>query len=908
MSENRQYPPPPTSSSPHHQSRSLPPPPPPPPPSAGASTPGSKRGFSSDEGDMASASPEDSAAAAARLRKIACVECRQQKVKCDAYERSPDICTRCQKRGLQCSIQTSFKRTYKRARLAAVEKEVEELRRSLEAQNSDKDMVSRTLLDLARGKSEAAAAAAAAAAAEAATAEGTASSSTATAAVAAAASAAPVTMAGAPDSTVNGIIMPNLQSEPLNPNGSSSSIRRPPSPPAADQISSNQQLHQRQIITSRTLNGFTVTREQIQGLFLEYETHYHPYLPVLDLSRGPDHVYQKSDLLFWVVLETASRIYSDVALFPILSAKVKELVSRQLNLPMRSAYDVQAILIFTLWPPPAGSLNSDPCWHSCGLAMFNAVKLGLHIPGKTQDFGRVKVSPQYSETQAQAKTWVACNIVSQLLSMALGYPTFSMYNWSTNSALQPDSFMVLPPELRTQLRLAMFNDRAVKLLSQDVRDPCGNVDSFTRRTVIRVLAQELDQMEATLDLASNISKLLLHVARTQLYAYAFLNYEDGPEDNNNNNVSSDDANADARAENVKDLMKAYETSIRTIAFVEKTMDESITADGSFSKLLYLPLYLQLDIVLAAFVILKLQFSKLAELLDTNSGKRHFASAIAIMRKSSVKENDFPIRVSTIMFQLWKLHSKDRADAIRDGGRPKYVSPKLKLVSRMAPSVLFDSIWVWRERYGTFQVLPAGPGQAPQHPFSTHLQYQHQRQQQTSQASVGSANSGGQSKITSPRLREKLTSDGPQLKNTRGVIALLDNTNLTHGPTFEQQNSPLPPPMLATDSSETVTSSGIYAAATQQQQQQQQQQQITGYPPPSSTAGTILPLPSMGTDELVNYLDNEAVAFDHLYLDWQEMGVLWDDMSSIFIESGIGVGEAEARAPDEMPAGEHVSVG
>lgn len=44
-------------------------------------TPGSssRAGISSDDGDMASMSPED-AAAAARLRKIACVECRQQKV------------------------------------------------------------------------------------------------------------------------------------------------------------------------------------------------------------------------------------------------------------------------------------------------------------------------------------------------------------------------------------------------------------------------------------------------------------------------------------------------------------------------------------------------------------------------------------------------------------------------------------------------------------------------------------------------------------------------------------------------------------------------------------------------------------------------------------------------------------
>lgn len=742
-----------------------------------------------------------------------------------------------------------------------MEKEVEELRRSLESQSSDQDMVSRTLLDLARGKSPVEKAAKGA---DTTTADGD--------------STPALASQRSRDSSIlkydddNGDDNQNPSELPNKQAGGSI----PPSlVPSNAQFSCAQQenhvflLHE---ITPRTLNGLTVTREQIQGLFLEYQAHYHPYLPMLDLSKGPDHVYMKSDLLFWVVLETASRIYSDVALFPILSAKVKDLVSRQLNLPMRSAYDVQAILIFTLWPPPAGSLNSDPCWHSCGLAMFNAVKLGLHCMGRTQDFGRVKVSPQYSETQEQAKTWVACNIVSQLLSMAMGYPTFSMYNWSIENALQPQSFMIMPSELRTQIRLAMFNDKIVKLLCQDVRDPCGNVDSVTRRSLMKVLALELDQLEVNLDLESDISKLLLHVTRTQLYAFAFLN--DDPE------LYSDD------------LIRAYQTAIATIAFVE-TMDENISAEGNFSKLLYLPLYLQIDIVIAAFVIFKLQFSKLAELLDTTSGKRHFASAIAIMRKSSVKENDFPIRVSTIMFQLWKLHSKDRADAIRDGAAPKYVSPKLKLVSRMAPSVLFDSIWVWRERYGTFQVQPAGAGQAQQHPISTQLQHQHQRQQQPSQHSTGSGStSQPQSKITSPKLRERMTSDGPQLKHTRGVIALLDNTNFTNGPTFEQQDSPLPLPMIAPtpllrldDPRQQVPGSRNHSAGP--------------LSPPQS-----IPPPSMGTDELVNFLDNEAVAFDHLYLDWQEMGVLWDDISSIFM--GSSVDENQATAPDEI--GAHIPEG
>ncbi|KAK9428966.1 hypothetical protein V1505DRAFT_409182 [Lipomyces doorenjongii] len=237
----------------------------------------------------------------------------------------------------------------------------------------------------------------------------------------------------------------------------------------------------------------------------------------------------------------------------------------------------------------------------------NAVKLGLHCPGKTQDFGRVKV-----------KTWVTCNIVSQHLSMALGCPTFSMYDWTVNNSYRREGFISMPQDLRVQVKLAKFCDRMVHFLIKT-----------------RVTSAE------TLRLTSDICKLLILVTRTQLYAYAFLD-EDGES-------------------NLDGLTLAYQSAIQMKAFTE-TLDVSIIPDGKYSKLLYLPTYVELGIVLAAFIIMKLQISSLCETLDVTSD---FASASAILQKSSIKDNDFPICVSTTMFQLWKLHSKDKLDAIRD---------------------------------------------------------------------------------------------------------------------------------------------------------------------------------------------------------------------------------------------------
>lgn len=73
----------------------------------------------------------------ARKRKFACVECRQQKSKCDAHERAPEPCTKCAKKNVPCILKRDFRRTYKRARNEAIEKRFKELTRTLTNLTSD---------------------------------------------------------------------------------------------------------------------------------------------------------------------------------------------------------------------------------------------------------------------------------------------------------------------------------------------------------------------------------------------------------------------------------------------------------------------------------------------------------------------------------------------------------------------------------------------------------------------------------------------------------------------------------------------------------------------------------------------------------------------------------------------------
>ncbi|KAI1630086.1 transcriptional regulatory protein LEU3 [Exophiala viscosa] len=62
---------------------------------------------------------------------VACVYCRQMKLACDGPQKFPSPCSRCTKAQRICSVDPAFKRTKRRERLTAVEKELQELKQTL---------------------------------------------------------------------------------------------------------------------------------------------------------------------------------------------------------------------------------------------------------------------------------------------------------------------------------------------------------------------------------------------------------------------------------------------------------------------------------------------------------------------------------------------------------------------------------------------------------------------------------------------------------------------------------------------------------------------------------------------------------------------------------------------------------
>ncbi|KAI0599551.1 hypothetical protein F4775DRAFT_550358 [Biscogniauxia sp. FL1348] len=57
-----------------------------------------------------------------------CTECKQSKLRCDSRDQFPNPCSRCQTRGLTCTVDPSFRRTPARKRIEAMSRELQELR------------------------------------------------------------------------------------------------------------------------------------------------------------------------------------------------------------------------------------------------------------------------------------------------------------------------------------------------------------------------------------------------------------------------------------------------------------------------------------------------------------------------------------------------------------------------------------------------------------------------------------------------------------------------------------------------------------------------------------------------------------------------------------------------------------
>lgn len=103
------------------------------------------------------------------------------------------------------------------------------------------------------------------------------------------------------------------------------------------------------------------------------------------------------------------------------------------------------------------------------------------------------------------------------------------------------------------------------------------------------------------------------------------------------------------------------------------------------------------IVAAGFTLLKLLNSFFANNVDLEHGKALFSRCIWLIRLVSVANNDLPSRLAEVLAQLWKSggggsNMTQRSNDILDS------SLQLKVRCRMSMSLVYDSVWRWREEF------------------------------------------------------------------------------------------------------------------------------------------------------------------------------------------------------------------
>ena len=103
------------------------------------------------------------------------------------------------------------------------------------------------------------------------------------------------------------------------------------------------------------------------------------------------------------------------------------------------------------------------------------------------------------------------------------------------------------------------------------------------------------------------------------------------------------------------------------------------------------------IIAAGFSLLKLLNSFFAKNVDIEYGRNLFNRTIQAIRSIGVFPNDLPNRLAEVLAQLWRSSGAGSRRSIQTNDSADS-SLQLKVKCRMSMSLVFDSVWRWREEF------------------------------------------------------------------------------------------------------------------------------------------------------------------------------------------------------------------
>ncbi|KIX92056.1 uncharacterized protein Z520_12210 [Fonsecaea multimorphosa CBS 102226] len=438
----------------------------------------------------------------------------------------------------------------------------------------------------------------------------------------------------------------------------------------------------------KRLEEVCLTIDRAQELFQRFFTFHHPFLPFLNPDRTPDEYYARSPLLFWTIISVGARHYTpEPDLFASLTGPVMRLVWSTIAEVPQNYHVVKALILLCAWPLPTSSTSTDPTFMLCGMMMQIALQIGLHRPTHAQDFSKFRVELREVELQDRVVVWSVCNIVAQRICTAYGQPPLSIYDWTLGpKPIETNPNYELPAPVLNRLLIEKFVDKVSRTLYMNPNDPVGLAADAERPTYVSFLAHELEELEDKLRKdTSPITKVYLKAAALHMRLSAFFSPPTLPSYR-------------------VDMLKLY---YATTDFLETCLslesNVSVNLPSSYShglSLSHATNYIFHMMLGAGFSLLKLMHNFLGEHeLDAKGASELLSRTLWALRSMSVVENDLAERLSEVLAQVWKS-GRVRAEPDRNNigeGIPDD-SLQLKVKCRMSISVVFDSVWQWRQNF------------------------------------------------------------------------------------------------------------------------------------------------------------------------------------------------------------------
>lgn len=258
------------------------------------------------------------------------------------------------------------------------------------------------------------------------------------------------------------------------------------------------------------------------------------------------------------------------------------------------------------------------------------------------------------------------------MSTGYGQPPSTSYDWTLDpKGAFPPGF-ILPKDAQNRLSTERFSNRVTQAFYRNEADMVGLASDESRVTLTKIFTQEYLEAERRLVNPDPFSFLYLRAAGLHFRLSIFFASPDSTDYN----------------EGLLALWHATRDFLEAAFNIE-------TASGSL--LAYATNYVFQMVAAAAFALLKLLNSFFAGFLDVEYGRTLFTRAIRSIRMISVMQNDLPSRFAEVLSQLWKSSGQgSNREATGPGGTEN--SLQLKVKCRMSMSLVFDSVWRWREEF------------------------------------------------------------------------------------------------------------------------------------------------------------------------------------------------------------------